>query len=670
MILLSLVLCCAHTLLGQPVEIPTALPRGRLILLLHEDATLTGESPAQKQIGPITIRAATALHQQPGILILSPAIWHNLLYRKQWYETQIRNTGSLASLFHVAWTAHQKDPSSKTYAHIHTLLKTDPTLLHNFYIWNTNFTPWLCFTHTNASVVILIPRTYLDERRDLLPRPLPRTYQPDEFATGLLLSQCNAQPLPTHTDELAHALNHARHLHKRSTFSIENLAALFIKKTTIHPLLTIHWNIYMSGHGTYNTTSNTWQHLEGRQQSAGTLSNAHICGLLLKDFATWLTLCNTHLSVNTLYYQSCYGGGQNFAEIYTALRSQKKLLAPHTDLQFPLISGGLGDAPTTMIMPRKQKHHTSTELSIDVDIHLPEFFNRLEKPGASWHEILQPLTNTLSLPGDIHAVSNTPQLLLPGHEHPTPIDVTCVPLSGCRQNIIQHMIRAGMYLIGREHPSTPQAQQHGHIIRGKRAILIMPSTITEPLDIHPYQKIERAKNAYTIFKAPALISLIPGNALHHCAVIILHSLGLKDFITHSFLDFNNQKSTKVFLIDSLTLTNDLKQNFGSSSDSLWDSVKSKLTEWFSAPTTILSDARITLQKVIITVAAEKISCSFVLSGSDRKNVAHKTMFSRPNAQMPLPQTLSLHVMAEKEHQQLYKKYLKLCKKQTRQQVAA
>jgi len=669
--IVAFLLLFAGTLLCQTPEIPTALPAGRLLFFLHEDAALNGESPTQKNIGPITIRTATALHQKPGILIVSPQIWHNLLYRKQWFDTQLKNTGSLTSLFYTAWTAHQHAPSPKTYAQIQTLLKTDQTLLHHLYLWQTDFSDWLCFVHTVASVIILIPRLYLEERQELLPRMLPSTYQHNEFATGLTLNSCTPHTLPTHHDELAHAINEARHLHKRSSFSIENLESLFLKKTTIHPLLTIRWNIYISGHGTYTPTESTWSHLSKKQSSKTSLNHAHMCGLSLAQFVAWLTLCNTKLSVGCIYYQSCYGGGKNFAEMYTALRAQHTVLSPHNQLSFPLIAGGLGDAPTTMIMPRKHMHHNNLALSIGVDVNFPEFFSRLEKPGIGWAEILQPLASTLSSPSDIHGLSNTPQILFPGHTELTPIDVTSkthAPPS--HTTALQHIIRAGIYIIT---PADEQEKHKNHqpyIIRGKRAVLVTTSRIANPLEIHPYQKIERGKKAHTIFKAPALISLIPGNALHHYTDITLHSLGLKDFITHSFLDFTNQKSTKVFLIDSLTLSNDLKQNFTGEPDSLWSALKTTLTNWFSTTPALIDTPRITLEKVIIMVAAEKISCVFLLTDANKTTHAHKTLFSRPSSSMPLPEKLTLEALSQKDHTQLYKKYLKLCSKQEKIRAAA
>jgi len=665
MMLYALLFILSPTLLCQSPEAPTALPQGRLLLMLHEDAALSGESPAQKNIGPITIRTATALHQQPGIVIVSPHIWHNVLYRKQWYETQLHNTGSLTALFHTAWNAHHAAPSPKTYAQIQTLLKIDPTLLHNLYLWRIDFSAWLCFVHTEASVIILIPRTYLEQRRDLLPRTLASTYHSDDIATGLALSACTQHILPTHADELAHSLNHARHLQKRSTFSMNNLAGIFLKKQTLHPLLTIRWNIYMSGHGTYVQTKNTWSHLSEKDDAHPSLNHAHICGLTLSDFVAWLTICNTKLSVGLLYYQSCYGGGQNFADMYAALRAQKTVLSPHNHLSFPLISGGLGDAPITMIMPRKQRPNNSLSLSIAVDVDLLEFFNRIETRENRWAEIVQPLSNTLSSPSDIHGLSNTPQILFPGATELTPIDVTSNPISMHAAGPLQHMIRAGMYIITQSDEQEKQPNDHPHIIRGKRAVLCMPSIITRPLELHAYQKIERAKTAHTLFKSPAFISLIPGNALHYCKKITLHSLGLKDFITHSFLDFSNQKSTKIFLIDELILDNDLQKHFGEKNSSLWNSITTTLTQWFHAAPGHIDTPRITLENVILMITAEKISCLFILHDDARTPHAHKTVFSRHSTALPLPETLTLEDISTKHHAALYKKYLKLCKKQAR-----
>lgn len=78
-------------------DTPTAIPFGRLLLMLHETGSLESENPSKKEVGAVTLRAATALTQQAGIIILSPAIWQNLLFRKHWFATELTKPGSFAS---------------------------------------------------------------------------------------------------------------------------------------------------------------------------------------------------------------------------------------------------------------------------------------------------------------------------------------------------------------------------------------------------------------------------------------------------------------------------------------------------------------------------------------------------------------------------------------------
>ncbi|MDQ5940338.1 MAG: hypothetical protein QG632_64 [Candidatus Dependentiae bacterium] len=622
-------------------DTPTAIPFGRLLLMLHETGSLESENPSKKEVGAVTLRAATALTQQAGIIILSPAIWQNLLFRKHWFATELTKPGSLASLLLKNWQAYREIPTQQGLTQINALLKSDPTLMYHFYLWQQELTSeyWQCWYHPDASLIILIPTAYLDEHAGLLPRPSitlgdAETVKTDVLmqATGLQLSKCKPIVLTESVEGLTTLLSQAKHLYKRSSFSLKHFESLFAPKAKTQTLLCRHWNIYMTGHGTHQGS---------------------ICGLPSDQFIQFLSWCSDNLYINCFYYQSCYSGGQNLFDLYHARATSNQVAHQGLNLHFPLVVGALGDAPVHILMPYKELNQSST-IKIAIDINLNTFFTALEQYEESWPAILQPITPTITTASDTHALSNTPLLLLPGQTTPTPIDVNTQP----NTSLNPHATRAGISVFSPQDDLYGQRTGTAFIVHGERALLLAPPYIRTPIEMYPYQKLHRSAEAHhSSFVSPAIISLIPGNALHHLTALTLHDLGLKDFITHSFIQMSKQKSTKVLLIDQLTINNDLAQHFTAPLPSWWENITSTVSRWFSLRTTPLETPRITLQNVLIIIGIHKITCLFREPHQDGSMQAYKATYQRPLKMMDaLPDALPLTKVSLNAHARLYTKY--------------
>jgi len=629
----------------------TALQPGRLIILLHETGSAGTENQSKKEIGAVTMRAAIAIAQEAGIIITSPAIWANLLARCAIFNTAAEKPGSLPNLFKKAWDIQSKRPSAALYAQIQAMLNTDRTLLHHLYISMNQPAPenWVCYQHPQTNVIILVPRAYIDQRLALLPRNIPVDRPPLDYATGLTLSKCTPISLPPvhqSSGPLARLISQAHHLIKRSTFTLHEFTNIFIPTTTTHHLLCVPWNIYMIGHGTYQQLKTPWGHLNTKRFEQTINNKKMVCGIPAATFDQWLQFCNTNLTVHCFYYQSCYGSGV----------SRTILNTPH-QLHFPLIAGAVGEAPVHILMPR------SSGSSITVDTNIALFFEALERDELSWPAILSPITPLISLPGDLHSISSTPLLIPANHTEPIPIDVnqnkeTSSPI------LNKNKIRAGISLFSAKHESQFSPSNKPFIVRGQRALLISPTNIATPLELHPYQKIiHTGTTATTTFIAPAILSIHPGNAIHHCAALTAHTINLKDFLSQSFLQLTKQQSTKVFLFDSLTLDNDLDTNFTNEASSWWNRLTGTIAGWIS-PASSLSTPRITLQKVVIIVGCQRLTCIFLEPCMEGTLTAHKIIYYRPSGTgNATPERLSKEQILVSKHTALYNKYSELCTKQ-------
>jgi len=634
---------CTTALDASPcaTEQPTALPFGRLLLMLHETNSLDSENPAKKEVGPVTLRAGTALAQEAGILILSPAIWQNLLFRKHWFACELTKPGSLASLLCKHWRAYQENPSPQILIQINALLKSDPTLMYHFYLWQQDLSPerWCCFYHPDASLVILIPAAYLEEHAGLLPRPSIATGDHHTVmahilteATGLHLTRCRPIVLSQTIEGLEGLFGQAKHLQKRSSFSLAHLQSLFVTKKETHPLMRRHWNMYMTGHST-------------PQES--------ICGLARTQFIQFLSWCNTHLYLHCFYYQSCYNGGQNLLDLYHATITNNQVAHEGLGLHFSLVIGALGEAPVRVLMPHKEQNATAA-IRLAVDLDLNAFFTALERYEDSWQAILAPITpvpqSTSSSPG----FNNDPLLLLPDQNAPTPVRLRTEQTPS---ESALRPARPGVSIFTHKDNSDSE-NCRPFIVRDKRALLLLPARIQTPIELYPYPKpSKRDAHHHIHFLSPTIISLITGNALHHLKALTLHDLDLKGLLTHSFAQMSRQKGTKILLIDTLTLNNDLAHHFITPQPSWWENITTTVSRWFSSRATTADSPRLTLYKTIIIVGTRKLTCFFEEKHQDGSMHGYKVQFQRPaKIAEATPDALPMSKISLKKYDRLYAKY--------------
>jgi|GEM_PF-3158025 len=649
----------AHTVAAQTP--PTALRDGHLLLFLHETTHIPDEATASKQVGSSTLQLATAIGQKAGIIIMSSALWLNFLFRRTWFAQQASKNGTLASLFLQEWQTYEKTGDLEALERLQHITRVDKDLVAHCYVWRQPFEAraWRLFQHKTAPLMILIPEHYLREREDMVPRTAGKTYTYTEYATGLRLSELERLTLPTTPTEEDEAMLRIRQHIKHTTCTLEALTSLFIARQAVHPLVQVPWHVYMLGHGSFTAEKSPWKHLEPQTPTATPATAALLCGIPTPLFHSFLTWCNKHLLVRSWYYQSCYGGGKNLFQLSQAQQTVQETFQRTThSLHFPLVSGALGDAPVYLIVPRLLLKHNGTVLTIATENNLSTYFASLAQEPIDWQSALRWIAPPFSTVQDPHGISNTPLVLLPGATQPLPIDVTLETHQTRPAALSKHALKAHLALF----TSADNAGAHPFIVRGKRALLLKTPDIARPLEVHPYERFtQKQQNPHTTFQAPALISLLPGNAIHRIASLTLHDVGLKNFLTHSIIQSAHQKSTKVFLIDQLSVHNDLGAG-ATTQPSLW----SRIVHFFSPlePRSITTE-KTTLSRVLIITGARRLTCYFCEQASAQSDDmrAYKITYqsvpkeNKDHIRLPLTDT------TQSRHKKLYAKYLKLWEKQ-------
>jgi len=399
----------------------------------------------------------------------------------------------------------------------------------------------------HANLTVLIPQNYLKERLAVVPRRLQYGQTHADCATGLWLSKVE---------------------------SIQTLTDLFIANKHAHPYAQTRWMVYMNGHGMNAPPADHWEQLleeKGLTEKKSCIdkrAQKHlIAGLSLVDFVDLLHFFDEKLSVKIFYYQSCYGGGDHtrLAHYYNTLgrtQAQKDL-----SLHFPLIAGSLSDTIVTT-------YPTRTRISL--------FFDRIEEQHAPLDYALEAITPLISHSYDLHAVTCTPLLLAPRSERFQPITLSYK----------NAQLPAKVSYLTHVKEITHASDSQPYTVKKSRAFLIAPQLITTPLIIHTYKPSKLP---------PALVSMVPGNAIHHIQNMTLHGTGLYNFLLYGFLHAAAQKSEKVFLIDALTLDNDIRTSFTDTTNTWWN---------FFFENNPVKTSRITLRKVVLVSSLDTIRISF------------------------------------------------------------
>lgn len=252
------------------------------------------------------------------------------------------------------------------------------------------------------------------------------------------------------------------------------------------------WSILISGHGYYGTG---------------------VAALLFAQFKQFLTFLEKKLNTALLYYVSCYAAGVNNKLLYEdAERGIDKTYS------FAIITQALTDA--AVIMPFLSLKLIDGKLIPTTFIAYEEFIKKVTMPESI---IVDPHYLKLS-------ISGFPQIKLPGLSWFSIIDSE----KFCVINTILAKTR-----------TAPLDIANFFAKKGTKAtplgILLYASDL-------PFELIIDTKNETNL--PPAIISMIPGKAMHHIKQISTTLYTLDDML-RSFLRISMLAPQKIFIIDTL-----------------------------------------------------------------------------------------------------------------------
>lgn len=467
----------------------TSLNRATLVFL-NDSESDDAPSAAQK-MGAISIAFSLALVQQAGPIIVSASILANMRQRENPVDT------SFSALMERFNTLH---------AQFNELNDAEIMEFKNIYRYLLPFnedTPNLfVIKKISAELYLLIPKKYLnslniDEKEVAFYTDAP-TLTKAELRLGMKINHLQTvtdintiqKPLPI--PPFADYFIDALHNKKQSIF-ITNTEYYAHNEKDI-PL----WSIYISGHGSMG---------------------GKIAALSIPQFKDFLTFLEHKIHTKLLYYFSCYAAGANHEELYKDMES-----AINKTYSFAIITHAITDATIRVpdirviiedgnpVMTYSQRYrrfieHVLTSEIIDYKT-LANYFQtydlgsmlpQIKLPGLPWFSIIH--EDRVASIGSILAKTRTKPL-----------------------NIENFFAR-----------------------KGKKAA---------PLGIliYSYIPFELIINSQTPEDLPpTIISMIPGNAIHHIKKISSSVHSVEKLIT-SFFQIKDLEAKKLFVIHTLTGT--------------------------------------------------------------------------------------------------------------------
>lgn len=295
------------------------------------------------------------------------------------------------------------------------------------------------------------------------------------------------------------------------TFKLENLTSLFL--VTNKPLKLI----YLTGHG-------------GQRSS--------IAHLPFPQYEALIQFLNK-IGTVFLYVSTCYVGGINLIEghknLINALHTYEDGREKKFDVTFPIVAAGVTDAPTTHFAERFDRFFAG----------LRAYFFARSKSEGEIHFVPKSFVSILSNIGG-GKLENTPQIRFPhsrGYFNVVDVDNNLQIVS------YPQLLAWELSDKAKKLPTTTIVGE------GKRTVLLYPGLIRLPLHL------KGQATQYFGEDLPAIVSMIPGDALHYLEELRIDSLRLKDSEYNLRRVFSlgtptGRKSFKAFLIKNLVVNGD------------------------------------------------------------------------------------------------------------------
>ncbi len=263
-------------------------------------------------------------------------------------------------------------------------------------------------------------------------------------------------------------------------------------------------------------------------------------GLNINSFIRFTEFLEYKILTGLLFFNTCYGGGQNLQTIYQNLNKS---------MVQKIFSYTIGSATLSDSLVSTYYIYDKINKQYSISINFSNFFNNLKQEGPIDFVKIFNGVNRFLKDGKLRYYENIPLLKLPGLEWASVIDVpnkiVSIGSSLARSRDPNKPLDISTFFAGRLEKQGQKTTKR--IYPG--AILLYADEIQFPLIVaaDPTQKPP---------EPPAFISMIPGDAVHEFANIDAQQFVFSE-ISKAFFKLPQLYPQKVFLIKEFTVKNNL-----------------------------------------------------------------------------------------------------------------
>ncbi len=348
----------------------------------------------------------------------------------------------------------------------------------------------------NSSLCVLLPEKYLQDR-NIARRSVEETVSspmltPVEQKLGL---KVNHMETITAKDFSSTGASF-----EFADYFIENLGTIFVTHNDYHESgyqgVVPVWTLFITGHG---------------------LTAYAIAHLSIEQFKKFLLFLETNISTKLLYYMSCLAGGINNELIY---KDREKNEAQ--TYSFVIITQALTDAS---IIVKSAIYHLDGALTLDIFVDFFHFFENAVTTGSLNYSLI---ASFLTPPLKDEALGSLPQIRLPGSTYFSVLDQDKV-LSFESEFLKINKQSLDVIASFKEKPNA------SYLL----ALLLYEEDIPFELIINTQDRL------------PAIISMMPGDAVHHLKKISSAQHTVQEVMSR-FVALTNLVAQKTFIIDEIS----------------------------------------------------------------------------------------------------------------------
>lgn len=473
------------------------LSNNKAMLIFLDDSESDDTQIIDRKIGAITNSFIAAFSQEAGPILVSASLIANIKEREKPKETDPQKL-----------IDRVQELMGKPGGPTHEVMMEYKSILLSVISFNkTTVQNWI-IKKVNDALYLLIPKHYLITMH--IQEAAVQDYKPDgpitttELQLGL---KVNHMYTITNIDDIQKPLPEPPIVTYFMDFVWDNtlnMSRIFVTNSDYHKTGSAAvptWSIFIAGHGMMGGT---------------------VAGIVFAQFKQFLNFLEYKVNTKLLYYLSCYAAGIAHKALYENAES-----GVDTTYSFAIITQALTD--TVVFVPYTAFDISNGKLVIKPPVSYTNFVSNVTTTDIIDFQTIDPFHTKMGIAG-------FPQVKFPGLPWFSILDddLFCTIGSTLAKTRAQSLSIANFFAR-----------------KGKKAAPLGILLYAEEI---PFELIIDSKNMAGI--PPLIISMIPGNALHHINKISTCVYTVDD-IVQSFLGIKHLGPQKVFIIDSIQGLNDM-----------------------------------------------------------------------------------------------------------------